>query len=951
MRCTTIYCKLIFIGKYSAPKIKLKIMRSRKIKIHGVILLYLALVGVISVLCVGYLWISSERAKFIVETSSLRTAYLETQQATLKQQVDQTLAFVRHMQSQTEKRLKEIAKNRVFEAYSIAANIYKQHEHSKTVEEIKEIIKDALRPIRFNKGRGYYFAFDLNGIETLFAVRPDMEGKNMLNVRGGQDEFVVSDMLTIIKNKGEGFYSYTWPKPDRDGYFPKTAFVKFFEPIGWVIGTGEYFDEVEKEIQNECIRWISNIQFGKDGYVFAGQYDGLSLSGPATGKNMNEVEDINGVKIVQELIKAAKSGGGFVHYVLPGFEGRKHAPKISYAKGVNEWKWYIGSGVYVDEIETKIAQKQLDLEQRIKVNIRNIVFVLFSLFVFMALIVKLLAMRIYKNLKLFTDFFNRASSDAVKIEKNALHFTEFVELAESANKMIDDRMQAEEELRKSEERLQLIFNTNPDPVVVYDGNGFPLYLNPAFTKVFDWHLNELQGKRIPFVPRDQEKISKAKINQIYKSGNPVRFETKRLTKHGEIVNVLLSAAIIKDLQGRNNGLVVNLKDITEQKTIEAQLRQSQKMEAIGTLAGGIAHDFNNILSGIFGYAQLITMDLKDPDKVRKNIKQVVKGAQRASDLVQQILTFSRQAEHKKYPLELFLIVKEAIKFLRSSIPATIEIKEKISSRATVLADPTQAHQVVINLCTNAYHAMRDSGGILYVELDEIEIMPHDHPAMNSDKPGNYLKLEVRDTGHGMDKKTLERIFDPYFTTKRLEKGTGLGLAVVDGIVKKHNGFIRTYSEVGRGSTFQVFWPVIEKHDFPSIPEKKKTGLPKGTEQIMLVDDEIDILDTSQAILEKQGYKVTTFNDGLSALQAFTEDPDFFDLIITDMTMPRMAGDELSAQILKLRKDMPVILCTGFSETISEEKAASLGIKGFLLKPIVMEDLCLKIRDILDISKY
>jgi len=922
-------------------------MKPRKTSIHRNILIYLALVGVVCVGSVGYLWISSERAKFIAEESHLRASYIETQQETLKREVDRALAFIWYMQAQTGKRIKETVKNRVLEAYSIADNIYKQHKNSKTTKEIKKIIKDALRPIRFNKDRGYYFSFDLNGVGTLFPVRPDLEGKNMLKIRGGKGEFVVSDMLTIIRKKGEGFYNYTWPKPNADGYFPKITFIKLFEPLGWVIGTGEYYDDAEKDIQKECIKWISNIQFGNNGYVFAGQYDGKSLSGPASGKNMYDVEDINGIKIVQELIKAAKSDGGFVHYVLPKFGKNNHGQKISYAKAVKEWQWYIGSGIYLENIEAKITKKRLDLEQRIKVNIRNTFLVLFSIFLFMALIVKLFATRIHKNLNLFTDFFNRASSDAIKIDEDTLLFTEFVELARSANKMIDDRKLTEEKLRKSEERLQAIFKTIPDPVVVYDVKGYPLFLNTAFVKVFGWSREEVQGKQIPFVPIDQKKITNVNINKIYKTGNPASFETKRLTKKNKTLEVSISAAIIKDIQGKNNGLVVNLKDITEQKKTEEQLRQSQKMEAIGTLAGGIAHDFNNILSGIFGYAQLTELNLNDPVKVRKNIKQVIKGARRASGLVKQILMFSRQAEHKKHPLKLFIIVNEAINFLRSSIPVTIEIKEKISSRATVLADPTQTHQVIINLCTNAYHAMLDSGGTLSVELDEVEITLEEQSTVTLHTPGSYVKLEVKDTGHGMDKITLEKIFDPYFTTKGTDKGTGLGLAVVNGIIKKHNGFIRAYSEVGRGSTFQVFWPIIKKKDFPSLPGKKGTGLSKGTEHIMLVDDEVSILETSQAILEKQGYKVTSFQDSSSALKTFTEDPDHFDLVITDMTMPLMAGDELSSEILRIRQNMPILLCTGFSETISEEKATALGIKGFLLKPILMKALSQKIREVLD----
>ena len=384
---------------------------------------------------------------------------------------------------------------------------------------------------------------------------------------------------------------------------------------------------------------------------------------------------------------------------------------------------------------------------------------------------------------------------------------------------------SEEKIRKSEERLKAIFEANPDPVAVYDVNGCPLYFNPAFTEIFGWTLNELQGKRIPFVPEDQQKITQLKIKEIYESGNPVRFETKRLSRQQKTIEVLLSAAIIKDSQGINTDLVVNLTDITEQKKIENQLRQSQKMEAIGTLAGGIAHDFNNILSGIFGYVHLAGMNINDPVKIKKNLDQVIKGAQRAAELVKQILAFSRQVEYEKNPLELSLVVKEAVNFLRSSIPASIEIQENISSRAMVLADPTQVHQVVMNLCANAYHAMDDSDGILSVELENVEITPQSKSMAKFCKPDNYVKLEVRDTGHGINKNNMERIFDPYFTTKETGKGTGMGLSVVDGIVKKHNGFIKTYSKVGHGSTFQVFWPVIEKEDFNNFSEKK-AGLPE-----------------------------------------------------------------------------------------------------------------------------
>ncbi|MCP4672369.1 MAG: response regulator [Desulfobacula sp.] len=389
------------------------------------------------------------------------------------------------------------------------------------------------------------------------------------------------------------------------------------------------------------------------------------------------------------------------------------------------------------------------------------------------------------------------------------------------------------------------------------------------------------------------------------------------------------------------------RDITHDLEMEKQLRHSQKMEAIGTLAGGIAHDFNNILSSILGYAQLAKMTLDDPGKTQKSLDQMVQGAQRAAGLIQQILTFSKQAEHKKTPLKIFLIVKEAIKFLRSSIPTSIEIQDKIDSKASVLADPVQVHQVVMNLCTNAYHSMRDSGGVLMVELSEIEISPLEISSIKSYSPGLYLKLEVKDTGHGMDKETMEKIFDPYFSTKQPDKGTGLGLAVVNGIVKKHNGFIKAHSKINQGSSFQVFWPVIEKQEPFSSNGNEEADILNGTENIMLVDDEKDILNASQLILEKQGYKVTTFKEGAAAFEEFTKNPGYFDLIVTDMAMPKMTGSELSVKILNIRKDIPIILCTGYSESINKDMALKIGIKKYVQKPITVQDLSVHIRELLD----
>jgi len=400
----------------------------------------------------------------------------------------------------------------------------------------------------------------------------------------------------------------------------------------------------------------------------------------------------------------------------------------------------------------------------------------------------------------------------------------------------------------------------------------------------------------------------------------------------------------------STAVILIARDITHDLEVEKQLRQSQKMEAIGTLAGGIAHDFNNILSGIFGYSRLAEMDIDNPDKLKKDIEQIVKGAERATGLVRQILTFSRHTEYKKNLLKLFLVVKEAVKFLRSSIPATIEIRENIQSRAMVLADPIQIHQVIMNLCTNAYHAMRDSGGIMEVSLSDIRITQKDYVHENIQTPGDYIKLEIKDTGHGMDKAILDKIFDPYFTTKQPDEGTGLGLAVVNGIVKKHNGFINVLSECGKGSVFQVFFPMADKDGVLKTPVENNDKIVRGTEKIMLVDDEDSLLDVYRLMFERHGYSVAAFNSAVSALQAFIEEPEGFDIVVTDMTMPIMTGEELSRKILDIRKEIPVIICTGYSESFTEDTAKEMGISIYIQKPVKGQELFMAVRELLDHGK-
>jgi len=382
------------------------------------------------------------------------------------------------------------------------------------------------------------------------------------------------------------------------------------------------------------------------------------------------------------------------------------------------------------------------------------------------------------------------------------------------------------------------------------------------------------------------------------------------------------------------------------KKLQEQVAQSQKMESIGTLAGGIAHDFNNILFPILGHTEMLLQDISEESATHDSLKQIYSGAIRAKELVKQILTFSRQESSELKLMKMQPIIKEALKLIRSTIPTTIDIKQNIDPKCGIIkADPTQIHQIVMNLSTNAYHAMEETGGELIIGLKEMKL--NDYKTSRLDIiPGNYACLTIADTGKGMNKELTQKIFEPFFTTKEKGKGTGMGLSVVHGIVKSMNGAIQVDSEPGKGTQFYVYLP-LEKSILVEYETRPKAEIQKGTEQILLVDDEDAILTMEKLMLERLGYHVTSRTSSMEALEAFRDSPYKFNLVITDMAMPNMPGDKLSLELTKVRPDIPVLLCTGFSETMSKETAASLGIKGFLLKPIVMKDLSQKIREVLD----
>ncbi len=614
-----------------------------------------------------------------------------------------------------------------------------------------------------------------------------------------------------------------------------------------------------------------------------------------------------------------------------------------------EWRWYVGAGVNVDKIETVIHQRRAVLQKRVKNHFLKIVSILAAILLFILLAAKFVSNRTRKSFDLFAEFFSKAATESAKIESGKLPFVEFESLARAANRMVQERNKAEAALRESEKNYRELVQSANSIIMRMDTEGKITFFNTYAQNFFGYREEEIIGKNVIGTIVPERNIAGFDLALMIKDigAHPERYvsnENENIRRNGERVQVTWMNKAIYDKDGNVSEILCVGIDVTEKWQLEKRLAQAQKMESIGTLAGGIAHDFNNILSAVIGYTELSLIDIPKGSALQNNLQQVLKAGGRAKDLVRQILTFSRQRENELVPVKVSLIVNEALKLLRASLPTTIKMRHHIKSYLAVLTDPTNIHQVLMNLCTNASFAMQEEGGVLEVSLSDVDLdadFAKQHPDV---KPGKFIRLIVSDTGYGMSPEVSERIFDPFFTTKKMGQGTGMGLSVVHGIVKSHGGTIIVESSPGKGSAFSVFLPAIESEVTDQADQAQLVIT--GNERILFVDDEDFQADIGKRMLERLGYRVTAKTNSVEALDLFRQTPDEFDLVITDMTMPNMTGDVLAQKLISIRPDIPIIVCTGYSARINPDIIKEIGIKEMAMKPVVMKDIAQMIHRVL-----
>jgi PAS domain S-box-containing protein len=518
----------------------------------------------------------------------------------------------------------------------------------------------------------------------------------------------------------------------------------------------------------------------------------------------------------------------------------------------------------------------------------------------------------------------------------------------------EKHLQAQKALFESEQRYRQLFEKAGEAVFVLrpqdSADACIVQANQAAAEMHGHTVEELIGMSINRLNTPEAAIDFAERSRRMLAGEWIHEEIAHVKRDGTPFQTEISAGPI-DIGGQRY-ILAFYRDISDRKRIEAekaalevQIRQANKMEAIGTLASGIAHDFNNILSATSGYTEL-SIPLTPPGSIlNKNLRKIQQANQRAAELVRHILTLSREKESAAQVLQPKLIIKEAVKLLRASLPSTIDIQQKIESEAYILGDAAQVHQIIMNLCVNAGHAMEASGGVLSISLTDKELDSDFTRQYVHLSPGRYVVLQVEDTGHGIPREIIDKVFDPYFTTKPLDKGTGLGLAVVSGIVNNYRGEITVESQVGKGTRFTLFLPAVAAEQ--AAESVSSVPIPTGTERILLVDDEPALVEIGQQLLQLLGYQVTTQSSSLHALEMYSRDPEAFDLLVTDYTMPGMTGTQLAESIFKINPDLPVVLMSGLETTNIEAKAKRVGIRGIINKPIVIKEIAVLIRELLN----
>ncbi|MCB9482351.1 MAG: cache domain-containing protein [Desulfobacteraceae bacterium] len=847
---------------------------------------------------------------------------------------------------------KQEVKNEVDIAFAVL-NFFKDNAESGLIsnKDAKIMAKEQIRKMRFNDGLGYFWISDTtrpHAIMQMHPIFPELEGLTMSkpehNVITKDHEIKnLSELFyEIIEKKGEGFARYYWYRPDNineNELKPKLSFVKLFKPWNWLIATGVYIEDIERLEQEKLSNAISSLESAfnykrvqDSGYMFLftgkkkvlihpslQNQDGSGLINPSTGGY-----------ILDEIINTVKNKNKHTFFYLwdkPGKPVEKKFRKVAYLSHYEPLDWYINVTYYIDDIEKPIW------------NLGKYMIMVSCIMLGFSLIA---AAIISKSVSSPLDKLAQSAGavmdqDLEKINLPVIGSSETKKLARVLQKTFKKINNTTKKLKNNEENLRVTLNSIGDAVIATDIKGNITRINYVAQNLTGWSDEEALGKNISqilkLVYMEKNNPVEISVQEIFKKTSSTLLKNNLIliSKDKKEYQISNSGAPIKDDNGKVIGVVFVFRDVTEEIYLHEQLRQAQKMKAIGQLAGGIAHDFNNILGGIIMTVDLLETKIEKTPQTQKYLQMIIQSSQRAADLISKLLAFARKQPEASTPVNIIKPLKEAIDIIEQTIDKRIKLKKALSEKPLfVIGDPSQLQSSFLNLLINASHAMPDGGEISIttsiIELDEFYCSYSDFQI----QPGRYVKVEINDTGCGIPAKDIKLIFEPFFTTKPEGKGTGLGLSAVFGTVQQHRGAINVYSEVGSGTSFQILIPLTEEQEPLQHIDNK---LPvKGQGTVLIVDDEYVMRATASTVLKELDYEVITAENGKEAIEVFKKNKTEIDLVILDMVMPEMNGKDCFIELKKISPDVRVLLSSGFAREEEVEFLKSEGVKGFIKKP-------------------
>jgi len=875
------------------------------------------------------IWIHDEYSTFKAESDSLREEYIRSQKIILKKEVASVVRYINDIRIQSEQKLEVALKERVYQAHQIAMNIYQQNADSKALPEIQKMIKDALRNIRFNGGRGYYFAGSMDGVDHLYPVRPEIEGTNLIDLQDLRGNFAIRDEIQVVKTKNEGFVKHFWPKPGKDPSqsYPKISFVKHFKPLNWYLGTGEYLDDANEQIQNEVLTRIVSLRFQTEGYFFGSTYQGdpLFSSGKITTGSASvwNLTDPDGVKIIQEQRKAVESSeGGFVSYTWEKLNTSVPSPKISFVQGISEWEWTIGAGIYLDTIEKTISENKALLIAGLKKRITRSLLVLVILLCLIYLWSRRISIQIRKSVNSFSSFLSKSSIDSTPINPDIIELKEFREIAISTNKMLADRKQAQEDLIESENLFSLFMDYLPAMVFIKDEKSKTLFVNK--------HMNDVLGAKewigktsFDLFPKDLAEAMIADDKKTFAEGYQSVIE-KVPDKFG--INHIYQTYKFKINRSEKPPLLGGIAlNITKNKEAEAEKLNAQKIATeqgkhamVGQIAGKIAHDFNNILGIIMGNTELSLIDCKDMT-TKKTLELIFEQTIRGKNLTKNLIAFAKDHEPKQVFFRISEKIDLVLTLMRKDLEGIDLVKEESRGVPELLADPGMIEHAIVNLIQNAIHAL--------------SLTKNPRIIIRTYSRDSQIYFEIEDNGCGIPKENLEDIYGPSFTLKGNKdvtgayktniKGTGYGMSNVKKYIHQHKGTILVASDLGVGTKFTIGLPVIRKELTHEEKTKIRNEKAYFEKYILLVEDETAISNIQYSVLTQApcNHKVDIANNGQVAIDLFERNK--YDFVSLDYILSGdINGMDIYNHIRSINKTIPILFISGnieFLESINQLK--------------------------------